>query len=63
MYMDLILEQHGVEEGVIRRYRQEKIKPDIISLMSQYDFNCFGVNDKTTIMRLRVECVCNRSNP
>ncbi|KAH3835918.1 hypothetical protein DPMN_109287 [Dreissena polymorpha] len=63
MDMDLILERLGVEEGVIRRFRQEKITPDIISLMSLYDFNCLGVNDKTTIMKLRVECVCYRSNP
>ncbi|KAH3782598.1 hypothetical protein DPMN_160515 [Dreissena polymorpha] len=63
MGMDLILERLGVEEGVIRRFRKEKITPDIISLMSLYDFNCLGVNDKTTIMKLRVECVCYRSNP
>ncbi|KAH3710412.1 hypothetical protein DPMN_069892 [Dreissena polymorpha] len=62
--MDLILERPGVKEGVIRRFRQEKIAPDIISFnMSLYDFNCLGVNDKTTIMKLRVECVCYRSNP
>ncbi|KAH3772899.1 hypothetical protein DPMN_174246 [Dreissena polymorpha] len=33
MDMDLILERIGVEEGVIRRFRQEKITPDIISLI------------------------------
>ncbi|KAH3875597.1 hypothetical protein DPMN_038866 [Dreissena polymorpha] len=62
--MDLILEGLAVKEGVIQRFRQEKIALDIISFnMSLYDFNCLGVNDKTTIMKLRVECVCYRSDP
>ncbi|KAH3878106.1 hypothetical protein DPMN_001989 [Dreissena polymorpha] len=64
MDVDLILERLGVKEGVIRRFRQEKITLDIISFnMSLYGFNCLGVNDKTTNMKLRVECVCYRSNP
>ncbi|KAH3793839.1 hypothetical protein DPMN_147361 [Dreissena polymorpha] len=57
MDMDLILGRLGVKEGVIRRFRQEKITTDIISLMSLYDCNCLGVNDKTTIMKMRVKCV------
>ncbi|KAH3711726.1 hypothetical protein DPMN_071398 [Dreissena polymorpha] len=62
MDMDLIHEQIGVEE-VIRHFRQEKITPDILSLMSLYDFKCLDVNDKTAIMKLRVECICYRSIP
>ncbi|KAH3779060.1 hypothetical protein DPMN_180539 [Dreissena polymorpha] len=50
--MALILERLGEEEGVIRRFRQKKITTDIISLMSLYDFNCLGVNDKATIMKI-----------
>ena len=63
MDMDSILQRLGQGEDVIRRFRQEKITPDIISLLSVYDFNCLGISDRTTIMKLRVECVCFRSNP
>lgn len=59
--MDSLLERLGQGKNVIRRFREEKITPDIISRLYLYKFNGVGISDRTTIMKLSVECVCYRT--
>ncbi|XP_060565008.1 uncharacterized protein LOC132724202 [Ruditapes philippinarum] len=55
--MEEILVKCGFGTYQIRLFREQKITPDIVPLLSLYDFKCLGVTERYEIMKLRVECV------